>query len=160
DKFKVVMRGLHMSKAHAGVRTAEDADPLKALTSLLAVKDYPEPEPLICWQDNEDAVKRLAALDVDYHGKLKPERHWIEAAAWENPISPACWWTTHNGGLRAVFVPHGDLTADELAAAFAVWFLFSPLAQRRSMVCGLTGVEIKTITRHPEYPNAAGMRCG
>jgi hypothetical protein len=160
DKFKVILRGLRMGKADAGVKTAEDADPLKALSSLLAVKDYPEKEPLICWQDNEDAVKRLAALDVDYHGDRKPERHWIDAAARENPIAPACWWTTHGGGLRAVFVPHEGLTADELAAAFAVWFLFSPLAQRRSMLGGLTGVEIKTITRHPEYPNAVGNRCG
>jgi hypothetical protein len=154
-----VMRGLHQPQADPGTIRRSADKPLEAFEALLAIKDFSKPEPVIGWP-GPDAVQRLAALDLDYHGDHKQEPHRLEWGPSALPFLPARWWLTHGGGLRAIFTATEGFDADELAAAWAALFLYGPKAKGRGWDYCLTGVEIKTETRHPAYPKQDGSTGG
>jgi hypothetical protein len=156
--LELIMRGLRQPKVDKGVIRHKASNPLEGLDAMLAIKDFAKPEPLIGWQ-GADAVQRLAALDLDYHGNHKPAPRSLEGDPLFLPFTPARWWRTHGGGLRAIFTATEGFDANELAAAWAALFLYGPKTKGDLWTYGLTGVEIKTETRHPAYPKQDGSTC-
>lgn len=146
--FNVTMRGLRNAVGSALMFTHDD--PLIALQSALVKLDSPSAEPVIHWQNAE----RLAALDVDCHDRpfdKRPEPWQLLNIVASLQPAPALFWVTHGRGLRLVFTSAGKFTANELAACAALGV--------KQADPTLT-FEIKTETRHPSYPNAAGLVAG
>jgi hypothetical protein len=138
---ELVMRGLHQPKADKGVIRREAADPLEALDALLAIKDFPQPEPVIEWSDRA----ALCLVDVDWHGEEKPGEFMLERAVSHLAPAPARWWISHGTGLKLAYAARWPLDADELAA-------LAMLMLRRECICPhWTGIEMATRTRHPCY---------
>src|SRR5262245_29381761 len=135
--FRIIMRGLKQ-RSGPGTRTLDTEDPATGLRELLNVADFPAAEPLLLWKDNDDALPRLAALDVDWHGEIKPEPHRLDMLAATCVPQPAFAWRTHGGGLRFIFAAGERFAADELAAVAAA-SLFAG-RRRREESYGITGV--------------------
>jgi hypothetical protein len=133
-----------------------DGDPLEAFAAALGTTDYNQPEPVLDWRGEANALSRLAAVDIDFHGRSDGNVYEVECAAKSGLPQPAYWWITHGGGLRAVFGAAGGYGADELAAVFAM----SALRAFRRSFHFFTGFEIKAQTRHPSYRRADGLWCG
>lgn len=90
-----------------------------------------------------DSAKRLAVLDVDWHGAPPPAWAALELALLGSTITPAGYWRSRSGGLHAVFVEQDGIHADELAAACAVALLESPTLE------ACTGIEVLARTGVP-----------
>jgi hypothetical protein len=135
------MRGLHQPKADEGVIRHADTNPLKALEALLAIKDYPKPEPVIEWSDQ----MALCLVDVDWHGEEKPDRYTLRQAVQRLAPAPDYWWISHGGGLKLVYEARWPLDADELAALVVLMLQLECIRPR------WTGIETATRTRHPRY---------
>ena len=146
--FPIVLRGQHEPRSRG--RVIADPAPLAALQLALNITDHPAAEPVLEWQE----VKRLAALDVDYHDRpleQRPEPDSLAALAAVIRPRPALWWTTHGRGLRLIYAAHGGLTADELAACARL--------SVRSLDPVATA-EILAHTRHPAYPRPGHPAAG
>src|SRR5262249_10905036 len=132
---EITLRGMKSPKAGPNTIHQTGEDPLAALDAVLDKKDFPDPEPVIEWKGT-DATHQLAALDLDAHGTRKPDPFRLRCDVRATPFQPDRWWTTHGGGLRAIFVAREEMDADQIAAAWAAMFLQKPLLWP-------TGVEIK-----------------
>jgi hypothetical protein len=163
--MKFTVRGLRQPKRGRGVFEHEADDPLAGLEECLALTDYPAPDPIITWETKDgDAVSHLAALDVDWHRSASsppPADWWYDALVSDSPVRPSLYWRTHGGGLRAIFLPCFPLGATRIAALFAAWNLHERYGPRQAPFAGITGIELKTDTRHPAYPRTGdGAKCG
>jgi hypothetical protein len=145
-KPQVRLRGMHQHAVNGTVCTDENLT--EAFAAALGIENYEEPDPVIEWSGTEE----LAALDIDFHGEYKPERHRLEYyGSWVEP-RPAYWWITHGDGLRLIYFAARPFTAEELAAIAALWIKGK---------ADPSGLEIKSETRHPAYVRSAdGNRCG
>jgi hypothetical protein len=139
---ELVMRGLRQHQADKEVLRHSAADPLEAFQKLLAIKDYPQREPVIEWND----PKNLCLVDVDWHGEEKPSEYTLRQLAGSLAPSPNLWWPSHGGGLKLAYKAKWPLDADELAA-LAVLML-----RKQWISPPWTGIETATRTRHPHYP--------
>jgi hypothetical protein len=139
---ELVMRGLHQPQADTGVIRRSADKPLEAFDGILAIKDFPKPEPVIEWSDRA----ALCLVDVDWHGQEKPDAHTLERALLHLAPAPAYWWISHGGGLKLAYAACWPLDADELAALALL------MLPRAGIYPHWTGIETATRTRHPCYP--------
>jgi hypothetical protein len=147
--FTITLRGLRQPATDG--KRIEYPDPLAALDAALAVTDYPQAEPVLTWRDNgDDALDRLAALDVDWHGRNVCGESWLNTVMVSLSPRPVRSWITHGQGLRGIYIAAGDMTAGELAAVAAL------SAKAWDPGCS---VEVKSETRHPAYVRGE-QRCG
>lgn len=144
--FRIKMRGRLQTDAEAKVFTGASA--VEALKEVLAVGDFPAPEPVFYWEGDDV----LCLVDVDFHSGRASGG--IDLLAQRIEPRPIVSWTTHGGGLRLVYDNRlggvDSFTASELAGVAAVGCKFAePNA----------AVELKTITRHPSYRRGSQF-CG
>lgn len=144
--FRVLLRDRQKPESSA---TAFDGEaPEDALRSCIEADVTAYEEPIITWRDRSGAV----ALDFDRPAADQPVIDVDMARYFPTTLPcPLAAWTTHGGGLRAVFVAADGVAAQELSAA---WALLSPLGN-------LVGwrLEAKTDSRHPSGERDGG-RCG
>ncbi len=156
-EFVVWVRGLHQTSAVA--QAYRDTDPISALRKGLNATDFNDAVPgerIITWHDPQ----RLCALDADCHGKHELDELTAFQMECRFAVPPALAWMTHGRGLRAVYgaaeVGGVMIYANELAALAAVLMR----QDWRTFKTYITGVELKTETRHPRYPKADGSMAG
>jgi hypothetical protein len=138
ELFKVSLRQKHQPAA-AG-KTFAASDPLAAFADARADMSLPAmSEPMITWVGKE----KLCILDVDFHGKYKPDRFDLEKTILRLRPEPARYWISHGGGVKCVYTASDRLTAEEVAAIAAMLL--------RRELPGATGFELASQTRHPGY---------
>jgi DNA polymerase len=142
----VVVRGIREANANGVAINVDSAD--IALTKAIELDVSKLQEPIITWGDTDIAV----ALDIDRPDGADPLRpvdvDRLFPASLPRPLAA---WSTHGGGLRAIFVSVGSVLATMLAG---VWALLSPLGR-------FAGWRMEALpwTRHPR--GARGdERCG
>lgn len=144
--FTVFVRGRLEPATSAIQHTA--AEPLEALRSAIETAHLGT-EPIISW----DGLDTLAAVDLDYHQHAydaRPTHAQLRALADLVEPRARCVWSTHGRGLRLIYTPIAGYTAAELAGVAALALVSREPSAR---------VEIKTVTRHPEYPRGEQV-CG
>jgi hypothetical protein len=151
EHFKVSLRQKHQPAA-AG-KTFAASDPLAAFADALADMSLPPmSEPMITWVGKE----KLCVLDVDFHGKYKPDRFDLEKTILRLRPEPARYWISHGGGVKCVYTASDPLTAEEVAAIAAMLL-------RRELPTA-SGFELASQTRHPDYVRLhidhGEQRCG
>jgi hypothetical protein len=146
-QIEAVLRGLRQPATQGQVWANED--PLALLDELLAVTDYPVPEPVVEWHD-----ERLVLVDADHHDRpldQRPAPHQLENLAARAEPAPPRYHVSHGLGLHLYYVAREGYSALDLAAAAAVWL---------KQADPTAGVELKRSTRHPAYPRADGRTAG
>jgi hypothetical protein len=124
------------SIAHTG------ATPLEALDAALSYGEYAiDDQPVVYWNKRY----ALACADIDFHGEHKFKPNDLFAAFHYVYPQPLRLWRSHGGGVKAVFVDAGCLTAEEAAGLYCYGLRQSGYAY------GCTDLEVKWETFLPGY---------
>jgi hypothetical protein len=144
-RFRVLLRDLERPDS-TGL-TIEQTTPEAALRCALMHDVTHFNEPILKWTGREQAV----ALDFDREQEILVDPEEVVRFFPEGLPRPLAAWSTHDRGLRGLFVKTDGVSALELAA---VWALLAPLGQ-------LAGwrLEVKSDSRHPAGLRD-GARCG
>ena len=133
EPFSVRARGRR--ETAAGAKTVRAPSPLAALLRGCEFGD------LVEWRGR----RRLAVLDLDWHGGDVPGEHVRRGIAVAVRPHPAAWWISPRGA-HLVYEELGGFRADELAAAGAV----------SALAAGASEVEVLSRTARPPGEVVAG----
>lgn len=113
-------------------------------------------DPILDW--TQEGHERLTCVDIDVpeDGTLLPSHAAVDRYFPRTLPQPLVAFRSHHGGLKAIFVECGELSAVQLAGA---WVLLAPLGGMREW-----RIELKADCRHPKSErvdsDGSVVRCG